>query len=310
MKKIVGKTFLLAASLVALGACNSDDDVLKNDQVELDQTPITIQTGIYTKAYDTYWESGDAIGVYMFNPDTTAIINSQVNFKYVTAQNTELATFTGASSNQILYFPQDGSDIRLKAYYPYRSTLGSGDYEYTLDVSAQGTLQNIDLMTAVYTTGYNKDDANVRLHFYHRMSKLIFILEREDDSDTVDFTDCTLTIDGMYTGGAYEIFDNQFLDVYTGPASITVPQRTADGQETEAGDTRIAIVFPRPAASGVTFTFTTTSGDTYVAEMSEDLDLLTGNQYTFRIILSKNPVTVTADIEPWVDNEPEEYEAR
>ncbi|MCD7978315.1 MAG: fimbrillin family protein [Tannerellaceae bacterium] len=309
MKHIVGKTFLLAASVIALGACNSDDD--KNENVMLDKTAITIHTGIATKATDTTWESGDAIGVYMYNPDTTAIINNQTNFRYVTSQTRDTATFVGASADQILYFPQNGDNIRLKAYYPYNTSLSGSNYQYPLNVSQQTTLQNIDLMTAVHTTGFNKNDANVHLHFYHRMTKLIFILEREDADDTVDFTDCTLTIGGMYNQGTYEIFDNRFLDDYSNQATITVPQRATDGQDTEAGDTRIAIVFPRPAGAGVTFTFTTTSGDTYVAEMSEDLDLLSGYQYTFIITLSKNAVTnVTADIEPWNDGGTEEYEAR
>lgn len=56
------------------------------------------------------------------------------------------------------------------------------------------------------------------------------------------------------------------------------------------------------------FEFTTPSGDTYIAEMTPTMALEEGTQYTFEIEFSKNPITVSATIEPWVPMGPFQYE--
>ncbi len=296
MKKIALNLFALAGLFTAFTSCSSDDDATKSGNTT--QTPVVIQGEVTTRVTDSQWTAGDALGVTMYNNDLSAVENNQFNRRYITSASA-LGTFTAATADQTIYFPQNDSAIQLKAYYPYYANLNA-NMQIQWNVTDQSSLPAIDLMTSEHLTGFRKTDSDVKLHFYHRLSKLIFVLSLEDENDNVDLSDCTLTMSGMVSGNTYDLFNDVMLDLPQDTLDITVPLRTG---ETE--NRRQAIVLPREAGEGIVFTFVNAEGGTYVAHMSSVLELEPGNQYTFYVRLSKNPVTITADIEPWIDNDPE-----
>ncbi len=286
MKNIFFHLILFSGLLTLLFSCERDNEGTSG----VDTLAITIEN----RAVNATWATGDAIGLTIYNTDYTEIVDNQFNREYVCSSDG--TTFTGSSANNIAYFPQNGSSIRINAYYPYRSDLGS-DMLYPVSVADQSLLQNIDLMTAEHLTGFSKDDTDVHIHFYHRLSKLIFNLSTEEDGEYVSLADCTLTIEGTQTGNSYNLYSDVFTGPETGIANIQVPLRS-----NEADNYREAIVLPRAAAEGVRFIFTASNGDYYTAIMADTLSFEGGNQYTFNITLSRNPIVVGATIEPWVEN--------
>ncbi|MCD7978316.1 MAG: fimbrillin family protein [Tannerellaceae bacterium] len=243
------------------------------------------------RAADSDWQSGDAIGLTMYDENFAAPINGVYNSQYVTTAP-DLGIFNPATEDQTIYFPQNGNNVGFTAYYPYQAGITSN---MLLDwsVSDQLVLPDIDLMTAEHTSGYSKTTPDVSLHFHHRLSKLIFNLSIENDGDFVSLEDCQLTLKGMYTSTTYDLFNDEFVSI-TNEENISVPQR-----DTESDNYREAIVLPRDAADGIEFEFVTSTGDTYTAYMSPDLALEGGHQYTFNLTLTRTPITVSAIIEPW-----------
>ncbi|MCC8152734.1 MAG: fimbrillin family protein [Tannerellaceae bacterium] len=252
---------------------------------------VEINTGLETRASNATWDRGDKIGITMYDPTYTTILEDQFNRDYI--NSARLTTFTPVDEQEVVYFPQDGSDMRLKAYYPYIADLPA-NMIVRWSVADQDPLSAIDLMTAEHVSGFNSQSDIVYLHFYHRLSKLIFILDTEEDTAGVTLADCQLTITGMNTANNYDLFNNQ-LGTNPTAGDISVPLR-AD----EADNQREAIVFPRPAGGEeVHFRFTTPDGSIYTAIMSPELELEEGKQYIFYIVLARNPTIVYADIEDW-----------
>ncbi|MCD8177007.1 MAG: fimbrillin family protein [Tannerellaceae bacterium] len=294
MKKLVFRLIMGAGILASFTACNEDKN---SGEKEVDKTPepVVIHTTVDTKAYDTTWEYGDEIGVTMYDVNYENILEDQFNYEYITELN--LSIFHSVDLDETLYFPLDGSDMRLKAYYPYIAGLPQNMIIHWR-VDDQSSLQDIDLMTAEHVSGFNKEVTLVRLHFYHRLCKLVFLLLTEDETAEVNLADCDMVITGMETGIDYDLFNDEFVGNPDGIANISVPLRTD-----ENANQRQAIVLPREMGEGVTFQFTTPEGETYTARMSDTLTLEGGNRYTFIITLAENPTLVTATIEPWIDND-------
>ncbi len=294
MKSLTKKLSLFILVAPFFTACDNGN----NETVVVDdgRVPLVINTGIRTRVVDNTWETGDAIGVTTFNEDYSAILEESLHKKYVT--NETLGTFTASSSDHLIYFPEDGSSVRIKSYYPYKSDLGT-DHFYPLSLTDQSVLQDIDLMTAEHQSGFTKEDNNVRLHFYHRLSKLVFIMANDPAGGAaISLADTDLTIQGMHSGDTYHVIDDTFLDQTTGIQPIAVPLR-----EGELTDERHAIVLPRTAADGVTFEFAAPDGYTYSAQMSDTLSLLSGYKYIFNITFSRGMdiETMEVTIEDWND---------
>lgn len=298
MKKFVFYVMMCAVMMASFTSCNEETGG-NNENNNNDPLAVVIHTGVIaeTKAYDTTWEAGDEIGVTEYNPDYTEILEDKFNCEYITEAN--LSIFHAVDLDETIFFPLDGSDMALKAYYPYMANLPQNMIVHW-NVQDQSDLAAIDLMTAEHVSGFNKEVVLVRLHFYHRLCKLVFLLQTEAETAGVSLADCELTITGMETGNDYDLFNDVFGTNYDGIADITVPRHTAMN---EPASERNAIVFPRSAGTGVTFEFATPEGDTYTAEMSDGLELQGGNKYTFIITLAENMPIVTATIEPWINND-------
>lgn len=294
--RLLTALFLLSCFLVSC----SDDTGKDNEIIELGEGEIHVEGSNASRAADSDWQSGDAIGITMYDENYTQPVNGVYNSQYVTTAP-DLGTFTPATTDETIYFPQNGSNVGFTAYYPCQTTIPA-NMLLEWSVEDQMILPAIDLMTAEHAAGYNKTNPDVQLHFHHRLSKLIFNLSIEDDGDFMSLEDCNLTLQGMYTQTTYDLFNDGFINV-TNQADIIVPNRSG-----ESDTYREAIVLPRDAGDGVIFEFVTSTGDTYLAYMSGDLALEGGNQYTFNLTLSRTPITVSATIEPWQPRGPYNYD--
>jgi len=253
--------------------------------------------GITTRAFDSQWETNDAIGIVMMNSDRTQIIDNIYNYRYYTPSGTE--SFEPSSGEETLYFPQDGSSVYFKSYYPYLPDL-SPDMTFPVSVEDQSNLPVIDAMTGEHLSGFSKADPNVHLRMHHRLSKLIFKYSMGEGMEDLPMFNSTITIHGMQTFGICDIL-NDTVYVEDSMGDILIPDRGDDTQRT-------GIVMPRDAGEGVTFDFNFTDGSTFTAAMSDTLQLLSGHKYTFYITFEKTGVHFWVDIQDWIDTPPMYYE--
>lgn len=268
-------------------SCNDERNEIYNGE----KVKATFTAGISTRATDVMWDVNDEIGLAMLDPDLQTVINNVYNNKYYTT--TASGNFVPATPNDVIYFPQNGDEVAFKAYYPYSETTPT-NLMIPLSVADQTDMPAIDFMSAEHLSGTSKDDPNVNLRFYHRLSKAIFRISAAQDVPDLQVENVTLTVKGMRTTGVYDLI-NDTLAINDGSIEdLVIPRRSAANE-------RVGIVMPREAGEGVSFELTTPEGSTFTAEMGNDLTLQPGYKYVFNIQLQGTEMTVSVTIEDWVE---------
>ena len=137
------------------------------------------------------WTEGDRIGAYMF-AEGGDLIPFSGNVPYACTGSEQLVTFHAEAP---LQFPEDGSAVEFKAYYPYSDSIVNDIYALTLDDQRAGTAA-YDLMYAVSDKSWSQTDEapSVALNFSHCLSKVIL---RFVGTDGTPMEAENVTIQGM-----------------------------------------------------------------------------------------------------------------
>lgn len=259
------------------------------------RTAIHVGADITTRADGVRWDDGDQIGITMFEHGGSVLAEGNFsNCRYIISSATS-GIFEPYDTSNTIYLPQTGDMADFIAYYPYTATMQTG-YVIPIDVADQQILRNIDFMTAYQMAGVSKSDPRVKLHFQHRLSKIIVNLKTEFGDSWERLENSRVTIDGMLAEGSYTLTNNAAGVVPSPSSGVSLELGSYnDGRQA------VGIVLPRAAAPGITFNITLSDGSKYTAYMAANLTLAEGFQYVFNITLTKTPINVSADIQPWSD---------
>lgn len=293
MKQSIHKIILCSALLaITATSCNNEETTVSpaGDRVAATFSAGTAGTAS-TRATDNNWNVNDHIGITMLDAADGHVVTPYNNYNYTTPDGS--IHFSPATEENIMYFPVDGSEVTFRSYYPYSSKLPA-DMLYPVSVADQSSLSDLDLMTAEHIAGTSKDDPNVRLHFYHRLAKVLFDLTFEDEALSLE--GATFKVKGLKTTGSYNILKEELnIDNESG-ADISIPIHKSGNAY--AGT---SIFLPREAGAGVTFEVTLANGGIYTATLKDDVPFLAGHKHILHINLRKTPVTVSATIEEWLE---------
>lgn len=266
---------------------------------------------IATRVAGNMFEADDLVGIYMLSATGALpgdIIDSYDNRRYRVASNGTTPSglkLTPSSPEHAMFYPEDGTNVKFIAYYPYLPTYsGSGEsagkinnYVYPVDVSEQG-LNNVDLLYSNNGTG-NNTGGTTTLTFSHQLSKLIVNLEQVAGMND-DLTSAYITITGMPAKGTFNLVDAEFtLDATSNNIPIVIGTNTKVGSVVRYD----AIVIPhtRTAYAGRKITFSV-GGTDYTWTMPDDIKFEKNKEYkcSFTIRgreLAFNGVTVS----DWTD---------
>lgn len=176
----MNKVALLSCAILLLGACHKKPDPAR----EADRLPIRITTGLDTRATDTAFDTGDAVGLYVSVGEAISSSGNHVS-------NTSF-TFDGSAwqSEQELFWKDSETPADFYCYYPYRSSIP--------DVHAVPVAVSSDQSTAA---GYAEGDFlwgkrtevtptadPVRIQVGHLMSNLLIFLEPGNGYDAVSLS--------------------------------------------------------------------------------------------------------------------------
>lgn len=313
MKQIRNYSLLASAMLTfAFTACN-------NNEIETIpyEGPVPVQViagidGAMTRASDTSWEKGDAIGI---SCSSTNNVTKYDNMKYVTANGDGTFTHYDGTTENLAngIFFQGTSPVTFSAYYPFTGTEGSKpgtDGKISGNTGSQSTNQNkIDYLYAGgLTTTYETPTisfSGTDTKFKHKMARLKLVLETSADAgfSADDVKGGTYVLGGLKHEGTFNVTDgtaeaaSNVTAVDDWSVSDKCPSVYANGQRTYT-----MILYPQTVTKALPFT-ATISSQNYKNEADikfTDNKLLAGTSYTFTITIKKDKLVVSGcTIEGW-----------
>lgn len=289
----------ICAALLLVSGCGDENNGTETTPESDGRVPLQVMGGIETRATDTAWEAGDAIGIYMLKAGTTDLSERAENRLYSTADGS--GTFT-ATAEQTVYFPIDGSTVDFRAYYPHQTTLTDG--AFALDMSNQTDLPAIDLMTArlasTQETPLDKNHPAVAFKFAHRLTKLELNISAGNGISATDLQGLKVEITNQRTSGSYAPQFETF-GVDGEPVSTVTMNTSADGTLSQA------ILLPNTSADGINpvitgrelvFTLAST-GEVFRWPVPDDKNFLAGDRNIYNITINRTSLTVTAEVQNW-----------
>lgn len=283
---------LLAA--IALTACSNDETVNESTN---DRVALQVTSGIQSRAIGNNWQAGDAIGIYMFQPGTTALSEGNENRKYTTADGN--STFS-ATPDQIIYFPVSGSSVDFFAYYPHQLIFNE-QHQALFDVSDQTKQPEFDLMTAKINstdeTPINKYNPRVEFKFYHRMTRIELNIIDGAGLLPEHFAGMTVEITNQRTEC---LFDPQFdaMGLNLTPVKTVTMLTAADGLTSSAILLPNSTLNPIIANRQIIFTLKST-GEKFYYNIPNDKEFKSGDRNIYNITVNRSGLSVAATIEDW-----------
>lgn len=250
---------LFITTLIALsfGSCNDDNDnnkkdkepILFNSYIEASDKNITSQ------AFDSNWDKGDAIGIFMKRgTGLDGIIDNAENKKHVT---TGTNYFCPAKVNtDAIYLPADGKSVDFIAYYPYKPTSAIKGNLYKIDVSIQTSQKAIDLLYSNVANEITSSN-DIVLNFKHQLTKFVFFIK---NNNIPDLRGLTTTLEGFNTKADFDLATG-LLSNENSSSTITALTRIGSTAISEA------ILLPSSSITGRKFVFTLPTG-TFTYELS------------------------------------------
>ncbi len=265
MKKLA----VLALAAVVLAACDSRENITPTTpENSFDLVPVKVEP-VITRATETNFESGDAIGLTI----------SRATGAYAT---NEKLTFDGTSfSGTLKWYPEGGDASTLAAYYPYAASVPTS---FTVESDQSNGTSASDFLSAVKENVLPTANA-VSMVFQHKLSRLVVTVVNNSGSaiDAISFKDVipTAIIDADLSASVNETVD---------PVEITA----FAGQEAY-----YAIVPPQTVSLKACVAYAGLVREQTLAEAT----LLPGKQYSISIVVNPADIKVVlaGEIENWTD---------
>lgn len=243
-----------------------------------------------TRASETAFEAGDAMGVYVTRFDGESASPLQVSGNYA---NNAKATFDGSVWNSIPVIYWSDGKFDVYAYYPYARPSSVDDYPFSVALD-QSISENNDALS-----GYEASDflwaksegvtraASVPLTFSHRMSKIVVNLIKGEEFSGEIPTDAIVRIHSTVPAATIDLASGVVTkNGYEPPQTITA-KKLFDGIYT-------AIVVPQRVDTKRPLIEVQTEGVSYLIESS--FVFKAGTRHTINIILNNNPDRVKIEI--------------
>lgn len=282
------KTLLFAASAAMLLGC-STPSVEPSPNTEEQKIPINISVAPYTKATDTAFESGDAIGLYVVNQGSS-LVNSGNH-----ADNQGF-TFDGSSwkGTADLYWKDQTTPASFYCYYPRMSSVTDVKAVPFAVKANQSALSDYKASDMLWGSKLNVSPTSnvVEIVTTHRMSNLlIYVLPGNGyTAESMRQEGIQVTINNLKV--------NATLDVETG--SVAAGGNAADIIPYEEGDHFRALVPPQTLQNETLISLKVGS---YSFSLKETIAFKSNMQHKVTLTVNKVSEGVNIGIGSWETDE-------
>ena len=300
------KKFNLLAIIAIIGitaSCNHKDNYIPSENRTKVKFSSSIITAIpATKAIDITWEPNDAIGIYMFERNATTVVEEKSNVKYVTQGGSTNTSFV--NSGNIIYFPDNGDEVRFMSYYPYTNEITSNIYK--VDVSSQTSQKDIDLLYSFKEDGYYSKATpgkTIPLTFEHKLTKIIINVKSGEGIDAEDLETLQVGFTGLNTQADFDLINGSLTNL--SEVAAIEPKNASPKDGYQVGYE--AIVLPTTEIEGAKIVFTLNSEDEFSWDFNKALAQST--KYTFNVTINRSGIVVVATIKEWLNGGEEDIDA-
>ena len=270
----------ISVAVILLSACVKQSDGGNGNRREIH---FAAAVGTYsTKAMDTSFEQGDAIGISANDP--VGLVNQKltINDGKLTPESTLYWPVSQLSTQKADFY----------AYYPYAQDrdLSKGiDFTVKADQSTHTLFTASDLMTA-FTSASPSDEA-VSLLFTHRLTKIVLKIDNQLESDIAD----------VYVGnvrGRATVKANEDPVVEGTRGTIKACPVTLEG------NVKAWTLVVVPQTANLRLMITTTDQKQYTYSLAEAVELKPGYRYTAAITINaeSHSSDFTSEVTEWTDN--------
>ena len=223
------------------------------------------------------WESGDAIGIYMFDTEDKNVLNDALNVKYITIGEGLTVNFSSDPGIAIYDMPTN-----FVAYYPHATSADVIDATaalYKVDISDQSNgISAHDLMWAKAANQSTESllAGGLAFTFHHQLVLLRVNITNENVSDVT-----SVTVGGMNTTATFNLIDGTLSNIGT--------QKSVALQKKD-NKSFIGIMLPTEELKNKLSLTILADGGKYqytVPETSKIDKFVAGNEYTFDITVGK-----------------------
>lgn len=253
----------------------------------------TIEGQIKTKAADGSWGANDNIGVFMkTGTGLTGVL--AINKAYGTSGD---GNFAPVTTDQTIYYPENGSTVDFIAYYPFKQTLNGNSV--SVDIANQSNQADIDLLYANNATGLSKTSTNANLVFSHQLSKIELTVK--NGTGVADLNGLSVNISGLKTKADFDLATGT-LTAQDQTAALVAKTGLKNGATVAE-----AIVLPTTTESGNKVVFTVGSR-TFTWTLPSATRFVKGMKYAYEIELKGEgtatpgvAAAISATITNWTD---------
>lgn len=235
------------------------------------------------------WPSGQKLGVYMINPETSEDIYANVPHTASVLNN----TFVRLYSQTQMYYPADGEKVDFIFYSPYQNVGNRG--VISVSTTNQNVPSGVDLLYA-RGSGFSETTPSVPLTIEHILTRLLFKVETEINSKTVSVRGLDMKLSGIVSSGTFNLKTAELKpDTEKSSFGLLIDE--------DAAYQASAIVLPASSTTGIRLEVTVLqSGKAYVSDLSEVIKAFQPSaQHVFNVKLTNAGLAVTlgSSVEDW-----------
>ena len=300
-KRVLVATTLFVAGIMSFVSCCNHNEDIQTTVPSIDRKAVQFSSNIVkmapaTRAAGNTWDSNDFIGVYMLEKESTDVVEGMANVHYITTAGGEAGKFV--ANDEIIYFPDNGTEVRFMAYYPYTASVA--DYIYKVTVDDQSVQQAIDLLYSFnIEKSYEKTTSEtvIPMAFDHQLTKIFVHVKAGAGLSSSDLEDINVYFSGLNTTADFYL-KNGTLANFGNVANINLRSIAAKGGDYVASFE--SIILPMETIlTDSKIVFTLASGSEFVWNF--DTVLNPSTKYIYNVTISRSGIEVEATINDWID---------
>ena len=288
------QTMILLATVMMLAACSkeeTDSNVISLSAVVNGGQATTRAVGSdAAELQNTQFKSGTAIHVEAYKTGADVYTNST---------GTYTTTDGSGTLNGSIYYPSDGVNVDICAYYPSTITSSSTEFSVQTDQTTLDNYRSSDLMHATKLTNKAKGSTH-NLTFNHAMAQIIVNIVPGDGLAAADITSNVSAVKIKST------VPTATLTITAGDINATnkAAVEAADISILGSGASNVGLIVPQSVAGGSDFIAVTYNGNTHTYSLPAGTPKVfaEGTSYTYTFTLTAAGIQLKSlEITNWAD---------